>query len=264
MSTATPTLIAPAVSAVPNAPRAEKFAKAARKNIVHANPSKDNATTDLAQKAHKRLTASIQGMSVGTERRFLHAIRQFGYGIKPDTRILKDGSASSSADATEAFDSTAGEFALKYLIGQSLKRRRKMLLRKGKTASEVDAMISSNAPETSEGAPTEKLDLRPLSVQKRESRQAAKSLLKEKATKKDAAAPTDGETTDAAAPKKRAAPKRKTPTTDEAPAAPVEKKKDEGEGEGAAAAPKRKRVKVAAPEPAVELAPASVTPARVN
>lgn len=256
MSIATPTITVHPASAVPAAPRAERFAKAARKALTKPTLSTDAADNSLAQKTHKRLTASIHGMSVGTERRFLHAIRQFGYGIKPDTRILKDGSAGTSADSPDAVDSTAGEFALKYLIGQSLKRRKKMLLRKGKSVSEIETLIAESAPDSADAPVTSKLDLRPLAIQKRESKQASKSEKKGKASTDDAAA-TDGAEGAVVAKKTRAAPKRKTPTADE-----VNDTKPET-GDATAAAPKKKRARLAAPtDTNANVAPASVTPAR--
>lgn len=191
----------------------------------------DATAIGITKLAHKRLTASIHGMSVGTERRFLNAIRQFGYGIKPDTRILKDGSAATFAaeDGADNCDSaTAGEFALKYLIGQSIKRRRKMLLRKGTSPSEVDAMVPADVlPEV---AAPEKLDLRSSVTQKRES---AKQ-------KKEVATAESSATADAT--KKRTAPKRKTPPAADADEGKATAKADDD----AAPQPKRKRVKHAA------------------
>lgn len=245
-------------------PGAEKTAKVGVNAVISTN----NGNADVIKPVHKRLTASIHGMSVGTERRFLNAIRQFGHGITPETRILKDGSALASGATTDpdaaSADSTAGEFALKYLIGQSLKRRRKMMLRKGVSAPDANASGGTSG----DAVVPEKLDLRSSAVQKRESKKAVSTATKDLA---------EDATTTTKSKKRKAEGKGAVPTDGGEKTKQQQKKSADKDGANsetaqpaaaaAAAAPKRKRVKVAGDVPvtAVDqsvLAPANVTPVR--
>ena len=209
----------------------------------------ENATVpcvNSSKLANKRLTATIQGMTIGTERRFLNAIRQFGYGIKPDTRILKDGTAAADGSPDEGETATAGEFALKYLIGQSIKRRKKMMLRKGTPANEVDAALAQ-VNSTTEAPATEKLDLR---ISQRKSKKVVEA-------KKDETG-DNGQKPAAPASKKRKAvkgdePAAQTETTGEAPVKKLKR---------SPVAPGAKRVAKKATGATETLAPAFVTPAR--
>ena len=90
--------------------------------------SKDSLIVNTTA-ASKKLIASIEGMTVSEERRFLNIVRRFPGAIKSDTKL---------GDAPLG---TAGEYALKYLIGQSVKRRRKTMMRRGMSPTDVDFAV---------------------------------------------------------------------------------------------------------------------------